>query len=75
MIAEKINEYIQQLPESSQYEVLNFAEFLLSKITDRKPSSKYKFDWSEFSLSMALRDITEEDFPTYSLSDLKEVFS
>ena len=74
MIAEKINEYIQQLPESSQYEVLNFAEFLLSKITKIEPSSRYKFDWNEFSLSMALRDI-EEDFPIYTLSDLKEVFS
>ena len=75
MIAEKINEYLQQLPESSQYEVLNFAEFLLFKSTKHEPSSKYKFNWNDFSLSMALRDIEEEDFPIYSLADLKEVFS
>ena len=74
MIDEKINDCLKQLPEASQLELQNFAEFLLSKIAKHETSSKYKFDWNEFSLSMALSDIDEEQLSTYSLSDLKEVF-
>lgn len=75
MTDEKINDFLKQLLEASQVELQNFAELILSKIAMLGTSSKYKFDWNEFSVSMALRDMEEEDLPIYSLSDLKEVFS
>jgi hypothetical protein len=63
---EKIIEQIRQLPESKKAEVLDFVEFLKSKTDDK--------NWSEFSLSSAMRGMEDEVSP-YSLKDLKVSFS
>ena len=59
----KIIRHIHELPESKEAEVLDFVEYLKSK-TDEK-------DWSEFSLSSAMRGM-EDEISLYSLEDLKE---
>jgi hypothetical protein len=65
-LEEKIIRHIHELPESKKAEVLDFVEYLKSK-TDEK-------DWSEFSLSSAMRGM-EDEISLYSLEDLKESFS
>jgi len=62
-LEEKIIRHIHELPESKKAEVLDFVEYLKSK-TDEK-------DWSEFSLSSAMRGM-EDEISLYSLEDLKE---
>lgn len=68
-LAEKIMEYIQTLPESKQVEVLGFVEYLRSKAEKQEIK-----DWTDLSLSSAMRVIEEEQTP-YSLNDIKESFS
>ncbi len=71
-LAENIIKHIQNLPESFQAEVLDFVEYLESKINKGK---KYEeTDWSELSLSFAMRGM-EEEYSPYSLNDLKERYS
>ena len=65
-LEDKIIRHINELPESKKAEVLDFVEYLKSK-TDQK-------DWSEFSLSSAMRGM-ENEISLYSLEDLKESFS
>ena len=65
-LEEKIMRNIQELPESKQAEVLDFVEYLRTKTEER--------DWSEFSLTSAMRGMENEDSP-YSLEDIKESFS
>jgi hypothetical protein len=64
-LEEKIIQYVQELPESRKAEVLDFVEYLRSKTEER--------DWSEFSLSSAMRGMENEVSP-YSLEDIKESF-
>ncbi|MBU2622619.1 MAG: DUF2281 domain-containing protein [Proteobacteria bacterium] len=68
-LAEKIMEYVQTLPESKQVEVLGFVEYLRSKAEKQEIK-----DWTDLSLSSAMRGIEEEQTP-YSLNDIKESFS
>jgi hypothetical protein len=65
-LEEKIIRHAQDLPESQKAEVLDFVEYLRTKIDEK--------GWSEFSLSSAMRDLGDEDSP-YSLDDLQESFS
>jgi len=65
-LEEKIIRHIHELPESKKAEVLDFVEYLKSKTDER--------DWSEFSLSSAMRGM-EDEISLYSLEDLKESFS
>ena len=65
-LEEKIIRHIHELPESKKAEVLDFVEYLKSKTDER--------DWSEFSLSSAMRGM-EGEISLYSLGDLKESFS
>ncbi len=68
-LVEAIIKNLQKLPEPEQAEVLNFVEFLQSK------AGKYENkDWSNLSLSCAMRGLEDEHSP-YSLDDLKELFS
>ncbi len=67
-LAEKILQHIKDLPEQLQTEVLNFVVHLESKKT------KETEDWSDFSLSNAMRGMEAESSP-YSIKDLKERFS
>jgi len=62
-VAELIMQHVNTLPEADQSEVLNFVEYLESK-TDRA-------NWSEFSLSHAMRGM-ESEKNMYSINDLKE---
>ena len=70
---EKISEYLTHMPEPYQDEVLNYVEYLWSKLRD---SSREQDDlsWQELSLASALRDMDESNEVTYSLDDLKEKF-
>ena len=65
-LEEKIIQHIHELPESKKAEVLNFINYLRSKTEER--------DWSDFSLSSAMRGMESEISP-YSLEDLKESFT
>jgi len=69
-ISEKIQQYVQSLPASFQAEVLDFIEYLLTK-TKRQEDS----DWSELSLTFAMRGLEGEETPTYTTADLKVVFA
>lgn len=72
-LAERILKHIQELPEPFQAEVLDFVEYLESKIKKGKKIEDEETDWSELSLSFAMRDM-EEEYSPYSLNDLKERF-
>lgn len=65
-LEEKIIQQIYDLPESKKAEVLDFVEYLKTKVEEK--------DWSRFSLSSAMRGMENEASP-YSLDDLKESFS
>jgi hypothetical protein len=68
-LVETIIRHLQKLPEVEQAEVLNFVEYLQAKV--RKQENK---DWSDLSLSSAMRGMEYEETP-YSQEDLKESFS
>jgi hypothetical protein len=72
--AERIHQYIQKLPESLQIEVLDFVEYLLLK-EERKTVQQDELAWSNLSLALAMRGMEDEDTPTYTTADLKEVFT
>ena len=55
---------MQQLPDSTQQEVLRFVEVLLFR------SIPEDVLWSRFSLAMALRGLEDESWPEYRESDL-----
>ena len=68
-LVETIIRHLQKLPEVEQAEVLNFVEYLQAKV--RQQENK---DWSDLSLSSAMRGMEDEETP-YSQKDLKESFS
>lgn len=72
-VSEKIQQSVQRLPERLQAEVLNFVEYLLAK-EERESAAQEKRDWSNLSLSLAMRGMEAEEAPEYALSDLKETF-
>lgn len=67
-LEERIIQSMRELPEPEKGEVLDFIQYLKTKIEQRK-----KKDWMDFSLSSAMRGMEEEQMP-YSLDDLKEYF-
>ena len=73
VVAEKINHYVQRLPERLQAEVLDFVEFLLLK-ADRDNNVQEDVEWTKVSLAFAMRGMEDEDGPEYGMSDLKESF-
>ena len=74
IVAERIHEHVQKLPEPFQTEVLDFVEFLLLKV-ERRSTRQGEPDWTDFSLTMAMRGMEDEDTPTYTTAGLKVVFS
>ena len=68
IVTEQINGKLQQLPLTLQGEVLDFVEFLLHKNGDGEN------EWSEFSLSNAMRGLEDDDIPEYTEADLKETW-
>ncbi len=71
-LTEKILKHVQYLPESLQTEVLNFVEYLESKVGKNKKGED-ETDWSTLSLSFAMRDM-ENEHTSYSINNLKERF-
>jgi len=61
-VAELIMQHVNTLPEVDQSEVLDFVEYLESR-SDRT-------NWSELSLSQAMRGM-ESEKSIYSLDDIK----
>ena len=74
IITERIHQYVQKLPESLQAEVLDFVEYLLSKV-ERETEQQDELAWSHLSLSLAMRGMEDEDTPNYTTADMKEIFS
>ena len=74
VVAEKIHQYVQRLPMSFQAEVLDFVEYLLSKL-EHETAEQGESTWSHLSLTLAMRDMEHEDTPIYTTADLKVVFS
>ena len=70
-VAETIMQHVKTLPESAQTEVLDFVGYLELKKGIKEDRD---VDWSNLSLSQAMRGMESEDSP-YSISDLKEVFA
>ena len=70
-LPEKIIQHLQKLPESVQAEVLDFVEYLESKVGRDLQDER---DWSTLSLTHAMRGMEDEQM-SYSANDLKEVFS
>jgi hypothetical protein len=62
------------MPESFQAEILDFVEYLESKIKKGQKVDREETEWLELSLSFAMRDM-EEEYSPYSLNDLKERFT
>ena len=73
-IAERVQQYVQRLPAPFQAEVLDFVEYLLAK-AEREMARREDRAWSNLSLSYAMRGMEDEDTPTYTIADLKVVFS
>ena len=74
LLPEKIIKHIQEMPESFQAEILDFIEYLESKIKKGQNIDREETEWSELSLSFAMREM-EDEYSPYSLSDLKERFT
>ena len=73
-IVEQIHLQVQTLPENFQREALHFVEFLALKTRQGEEGSEEDQEWSDFSLTMAMRGMEEEEGAEYSLEDLKEIF-
>ena len=73
LVSERIQRYVKKLPASFQSEVLDFVEYLTTKVEREALEEEQR--WSSFSLSCAMRGLEDEDTPDYTPADLKEVFS
>jgi hypothetical protein len=67
-VLERIQEKVKLLPEPTQYQVLDFVDYLLSR------SRQEDMLWSKLSLRWALRGAEEEEWPEYSTQDVKETW-
>jgi hypothetical protein len=67
-VADEIIKHVKTLPESAQAEILDFVEYLKSKTQKAKTE---KTDWSDLSLSQAMRGMESEP-SLYSLDDINE---
>lgn len=72
-VSDRIQQYVQRLPQRMQSEVLTFVEYLLSK-SEQEEAQQDERDWSRMSLTLAMRGMEHEDTPHYSEADLKESF-
>jgi len=72
-VSDKIYEEVKKLPELLQGEVLDFVQYLASKM-ERERSSESELTAASLSLSLAMRGMEDEDTPSYSTQDLREAF-
>ncbi|NJN98709.1 MAG: DUF2281 domain-containing protein [Anaerolineales bacterium] len=70
---ENIHRYVQMLPDPLQQEVLDFVKYLLFKREQYVPQNDEE-EWSNLSLSLALRGMEDEEMPDYTPEDLREIF-
>lgn len=68
ILSKRILQEVERLPSPFQEEVLNFVEFLLSKLTRRELEM-----WSAFSLESALAGMEDEE-ALYTLEDIRVAF-
>jgi hypothetical protein len=68
-LTEEIFQHVKALPDLLKAEVLDFVEYLEFK----SRNSEEETDWSNLSLTHAMRDIEKEASP-YTIGDLKENF-
>jgi hypothetical protein len=54
--------------------VLDFVEYLLAT-AERQQARRVENEWSQQSLSPAMRDMEDENGPDYTAADLEERFS
>ncbi len=73
-ITEKIQQQVQKLPTALQAEALDFVEYLLAK-TEQETGRQEDDEWSDLSLTFAMRGMEHEDTPAYTTADLKVIFS
>jgi len=71
-LTEKILQHLQTLPDTFQAEVLDFIEYLESKLEKSEKGEEEK-EWSTSSLSFAMQGM-EDEYSPYSLDDIKELF-
>lgn len=71
-VEERIVQEVRRLPEPLQAEVLDFVEYLHSKVRPLRASVEDEA-WREMSLSQAMRGMESEP-SLYSSEDLKEQF-
>ncbi len=68
-VADRIQKYVEQLPERFQAEVLDYVQFLLSKV-QRETLGQDRADWTVFSVENAMRGMEDEE-ASYSENDIK----
>ncbi len=73
-LSEEILEHVEKLPEKFQAEVLDFVEYLESRVNKDSCKGGDDEDWPRLSLSFAMGGLGDES-STYSLDDIKERFS
>ncbi len=71
IVAEKINQKLEKLPISIQLEVLDFIEFVAQK-AEKQNLAEEDEQWTNFSLTQAMKGLEDEDIPEYTDADLKE---
>ncbi|GFP32971.1 hypothetical protein HKBW3S42_01282 [Candidatus Hakubella thermalkaliphila] len=64
-LTEKILQHVKDLPESLQAEVLDFIEYLESRVAKSKEGVS-ETEWSALSLSFAMRGM-EDEYSPYTL--------
>lgn len=69
---EAIVERLRMLPPAAKREVLDFADFLISRAEGDADATERR-EWSELSLAGALSDMQDEP-QLYELDDLRERF-
>jgi hypothetical protein len=67
-VLEQIQKKVKLLPEPTQYQVLDFVDYLLSR------SRQDDLRWSKLSVRWALRGMEDEEWPEYSIQDMVETW-
>jgi hypothetical protein len=72
-LTDMIEQYVEKLPPSFQSEVLDYVKYLLTKADQESMRNEDK-DFSNLSLSLAMRGMEKDNDPIYAASDLKATF-
>lgn len=73
LLIEKLESDLQKLPIDLQQEVMDFVEFLLTKV-EQNAARQEEVEWSRAGLAYMMQRLDEEegeDAPVYTLNDLK----